>query len=78
MLAGDVPKQVSLMSLKQISDVLLVHDQRALLAQPLTIGLGYVKIIGTAVKAADGKVIGKVCTQSLHHQVLKSSLSSPA
>ena len=60
MLAGDVPKQVSLMSLKQISDVLLVHDQRALLTQPLTVGLGYIKLVGTAVKTADGKVIGKV------------------
>lgn len=60
MLAGDVPKQLGLMSLKQISDVLLVHDSRALLNQPLTLGLGYVKLVGTVVKTAEGKVVGKV------------------
>ena len=62
MLAGDEPKQIGLVSLKQISDVLLVHDRRALLrpAEICTIGLGYVKLIGTVVKTAEGKVIGKV------------------
>lgn len=60
MLAGDVPKQLGLMSLKQISDVLLVHDSRALLKQPLTVGLGYVQLVGTVVKTAEGKVVGKV------------------
>ena len=65
MLAGGVPKQLWLMSLKQISDVLLVHDSRALLKQPLTIGLGYVQLVGTVVKTAEGKVVGKVL-QPLH------------
>ena len=62
MLAGDEPKQIGLMSLKQISDVLLVHDSRALLqpAETRTINLGYVKLVGTVVKTAEGKVIGKV------------------
>lgn len=59
-LPGDPPKQIGLMSLKQISDVLLVHDDRALLQQQLTVGLGYVKIVGTVVKSGDGKVLGKV------------------
>lgn len=62
MLAGDEPKQIGLMSLKQISDVLLVHDSRALLkpAEIRTLGLGYVRLVGTAVKTAEGKVVGKV------------------
>lgn len=62
MLAGDEAKQIGLMSLKQISDVLLVHDSRALLqpAEIRTIGLGYIKLVGTVVKTAEGKVIGKV------------------
>ena len=62
MLAGDEPKQIGLVSLKQISDVLLVHDSRALLrpAEIRTVGLGYVKLVGTIVKTAEGKVIGKV------------------
>ena len=62
LLAGDEPKQIGLMSLKQISDVLLVHDSRALLqpAEIRTIGLGYIKLVGTVVKTAEGKVIGKV------------------
>ncbi|KAL0021973.1 hypothetical protein WJX77_001457 [Trebouxia sp. C0004] len=59
-LPGDVPRQIGLMSLKQISDVLLVHDDRVLLQQQLTVGLGYVKMVGTVVKTADGKVVGKV------------------
>ncbi|KAL0024750.1 hypothetical protein WJX79_001780 [Trebouxia sp. C0005] len=59
-LPGDAPRQIGLMSLKQISDVLLVHDDRVLLQQQLTVGLGYVKMVGTVVKTADGKVIGKV------------------
>ncbi|KAL0049424.1 hypothetical protein WJX82_002105 [Trebouxia sp. C0006] len=48
------------MSLKQISDVLLVHDDRVLLQQQLTVGVGYVKMVGTVVKTADGKTVGKV------------------
>lgn len=62
MLAGDEPKQIGLVSLKQISDVLLVHDSRAVLqpAESCTINLGYVKLVGTVVKTAEGKVIGKV------------------
>lgn len=59
-LPGDAPRQIGLMSLKQISDVLLVHDDRVLLQQQLTVGLGYVKMVGTVVKTADGKVVGKV------------------
>jgi len=59
-LPGDAPKQIGLMNLKQISDVLLVHDDRVLLQQQLTVGLGYVKMVGTVVKTADGKVVGKV------------------
>ena len=62
LLAGDVPRQIGLMSLKQISDVLLVHDSRALLnpAEVRTVGMGYVKLVGTVVKTYEGKVIGKV------------------
>ena len=60
---GDAPRQIGLMSLKQISDVLLVHDDRVLLQQQLTVGLGYVKMVGTVVKTADGRVVGKVREQ---------------
>lgn len=66
-LPGDAPRQIGLMSLKQISDVLLVHDDRVLLQQQLTVGLGYVKMVGTVVKTADGKVIGKVMLASQQH-----------
>ena len=55
------------MSLKQISDVLLVHDDRVLLQQQLTVGLGYVKMVGTLVKTADGKVVGKVMLACHQH-----------
>ncbi len=59
-LPGDALRQIGLMSLKQISDVLLVHDDRVLLQQQLTVGVGYVKMVGTVVKTADGKTVGKV------------------
>lgn len=61
-LPGEPAKQLGLMSLKQVSDVLLVHDDRAILQQQLTVGAGYVKVVGTVVKTADGKTIGKVVT----------------
>ncbi len=66
-LPGDAPRQIGLMSLKQISDVLLVHDDRVLLQQQLTVGLGYVKMVGTLVKTADGKVVGKVMLACHQH-----------
>ncbi len=66
-LPGDAPRQIGLMSLKQISDVLLVHDDRVLLQQQLTVGLGYVKMVGTVVKTADGKTVGKVMLASHQH-----------
>lgn len=59
-LPGEEQQQIGLMSLKQISDVLLVHDERALLRQQLTVGMGYIQLIGKAVKTADGKLVGKV------------------
>ena len=60
LLPGDEPQQISLLSLRQIADVLLVHDDRAVMSEPLTKGLGYVKVVGTPVKTSDGKVMGKV------------------
>ena len=66
-LPGDAPRQIGLMSLKQISDVLLVHDDRVLLQQQLTVGVGYVKMVGTVVKTADGKTVGKVMLASHQH-----------
>ena len=87
-LPGEPAKQIGLMSLKQVSDVLLVHDDRAILQQQLTFGAGYVKVVGTVVKTADGKTIGKVVTgcpavmksPSTYRLVLlaECSLSNPA
>lgn len=58
-LPGEEPQQIGLMSLKQISDVLLVHDERAILREQLTMGLPYIQLVGKAVKTADGKLVGK-------------------
>ena len=59
-LPGEEPQQISLMSLTQISDVLLVHDERAILREQLTMGMPYIQLIGKAVKTADNKLVGKV------------------
>ena len=59
-LPGEEQQQIGLMSLKQISDVLLVHDERALLREQLTMGLPYIQLVGKPVKTADGKLVGKV------------------
>ena len=65
-LPGEEQQQIGLMSLKQISDVLLVHDERALLRQQLTVGMGCIQLIGKAVKTADGKFVGKLSIDSNH------------
>lgn len=59
-LPGEERLQIGLLSLKQISDVLLVHDERAILREQLTIGLPYIQLVGKAVNTAGGKLVGKV------------------
>lgn len=73
-LPGEEPQQINLMSLTQISDVLLVHDEGALLREQLTMGMPYIQLVGKAVKTADDKLVGKVSTFAEAEHSLAMSL----
>lgn len=53
-------EHVSLSSLRQIGDVVLVHDESALWDPPGDETLGYVRLVGSEVQTEDGVVLGKV------------------
>ena len=76
LLPGDPPKQIGLLSLKQISDVLLVHNERALLEEALEPRFGYNRVVGLAVKTSDGRLFGKASYYSTMPLDLSAHLSS--
>ena len=45
----------------QIGDVVLVHDASVLEAEPLDEAVGYMRLVGSAVESAQGRLLGKVC-----------------
>jgi sporulation protein YlmC with PRC-barrel domain len=51
---------VLLSSLRQIGDVVLVHDEKSLMDPPGDESFGYVPLIGSEVQTEDGQVLGKV------------------
>jgi sporulation protein YlmC with PRC-barrel domain len=51
---------VLLSSLRQIGDVVLVHDESALLDPPADETYGYIRVVGTEVETEDGTSLGKV------------------
>lgn len=51
---------VMISSLRQIGDVVLVHDESALLDPPADEMFGYIKLVGTEVQTEDGTPLGKV------------------
>ena len=51
---------VSLSSLRQIGDVVLVHDESSLWDPPADESLGFVRLIGSEVCTEDGLTLGKV------------------
>jgi sporulation protein YlmC with PRC-barrel domain len=53
-------EHVLLSSLRQIGDVVLVHDESALLDPPADETYGYLKLVGTEVQTEDGIGLGKV------------------
>lgn len=53
-------EHVLLSSLRQIGDVVLVHDESALLDPPADDTYGYLKLVGTEVQTEEGTSLGKV------------------
>lgn len=53
-------EHVSLSSLKQIGDVVLVHDESALWDPPGDESMGYVQMVGSEVQTEDGLSLGKI------------------
>lgn len=51
---------VLLSSLRQISDVVLVHDQAAVTSTPIDERYGYIKLVGMPVETSFGKQLGRV------------------
>ena len=51
---------VLISSLRQIGDVVLVHDEGALLDPPADETYGYIRLVGTEVQTEDGISLGKV------------------
>lgn len=51
---------VLISSLRQIGDVVLVHDESALLDPPADETYGYIRLVGTEVQTEDGTSLGKV------------------
>lgn len=51
---------VLLSSLRQIGDVVLVHDEKSLMDPPGDENYGYVPLIGSEIQTEDGRVLGKV------------------
>ena len=58
--SGAPRDHVSLSSLRQIGDVVLVHDESSLLDPPADESLGYVRMVGSEVCTEDGLTLGKV------------------
>ena len=58
--SGAPRDHVSLSSLRQIGDVVLVHDESSLLDPPADESLGYVRMVGSEVCTEDGVTLGKV------------------
>ena len=58
--SGSGRDHVSLSSLRQIGDVVLVHDESSLLDPPADESLGFVRMIGSEVCTEDGLTLGKV------------------
>lgn len=59
-IASGAREHVSLSSLRQIGDVVLVHDESALWDPPGDETMGFVKMIGSEVETEDGLSLGKV------------------
>ena len=51
---------VLISSLRQIGDVVLVHDESALMDPPADETYGYIRLVGTEVQTEDGTSLGKV------------------
>ena len=58
--SGSARDHVSLSSLRQIGDVVLVHDESSLLDPPADESLGFVRMVGSEVCTEDGLTLGKV------------------
>jgi len=58
--AGQERDHVLLSSLRQIGDVVLVHDERALLDPPADESLGYCRMVGAKVVTRAGIELGRV------------------
>lgn len=59
-LGSSTREHVSLSSLRQIGDVVLVHDESSLWDPPGDESLGFVKLVGSEVQTEDGLTLGKV------------------
>jgi sporulation protein YlmC with PRC-barrel domain len=59
-IASGAREHVSLSSLRQIGDVVLVHDESALWDPPGDETMGFVKMVGSEVETEDGLSLGKV------------------
>jgi sporulation protein YlmC with PRC-barrel domain len=59
-LGASSSEHVLLSSLRQIGDVVLVHDEGALLDPPADETYGYLKLVGSEVQTEDGVSLGKV------------------
>jgi len=53
-------EHISLSSLRQIGDVVLVHDESSLMDPPGDESMGFVKIVGSEVQTEDGLTLGRV------------------
>ncbi|KAK9818310.1 hypothetical protein WJX72_010396 [[Myrmecia] bisecta] len=59
-LAVDGSENILLSSLRQIGDVVLVHDESALDDEVADDSLGFVKLTGSVIETYEGRVLGKV------------------
>lgn len=59
-LGSPTREHVSLSSLRQIGDVVLVHDESSLWDPPGDETMGFVKLVGSEVQTEDGTTLGKV------------------
>jgi sporulation protein YlmC with PRC-barrel domain len=59
-IAASNTDHVLISSLRQIGDVVLVHDESALLDPPADETYGYIRMVGTEVQTEDGTSLGKV------------------
>lgn len=59
-LGSSTREHVSLSSLRQIGDVVLVHDESSLWDPPGDETMGFVKLVGSEVQTEDGLTLGKI------------------